>query len=164
GLDRGLGAEQFLNGHSERLGEGDRDAQGRVRLARLDRRDGLPRNPGHPRELLLGQAPGLTGEPQLGPADHLLFPVFPVCPLRAARIAVMRPTPAGAGLTGTATPSGPKRGGSIAVTSSSRPTGIASGSRAVTVTSPVLTSISHSAPAARHDVTTPARTRPSSGY
>src|SRR5215472_1326572 len=64
--------------------------------------------------------------------------------------------------TGAAMPSGPNCGGSSAVTSTCCPVGTPSGNRTVTATWPVLMVMSHSAPAGRDEVTTPAMTRPSS--
>ena len=39
-------------------------------MPRLDRGDRLPGHPGHPGELLLGEAPGLPGQPEAGPAHR----------------------------------------------------------------------------------------------
>ena len=56
--------EQLLDRHPQRMGQRQRHPQRRVRQPGLDRRDGLPRDPGHPGQLLLGEPAGLPGEPQ----------------------------------------------------------------------------------------------------
>ena len=58
------GAEQFIDGHAERAGQGQRDPQRGIGVAGLHRGHGLPGHGGHPGELLLRQAPGLPGQPQ----------------------------------------------------------------------------------------------------
>src|SRR6266566_5626404 len=119
-------------------------------MARLHCRHGLPRYASHSGELLLREAACLPGEPELGPAGHRRAPAWPDCDA-VPRLA-------------TAAPSGPKHGGLVAVITNSRPTAEATGSRPVTVTPEVRSAISQSAPAGRQEVTTPASTRPFSGW
>ena len=64
GIGRIARAEQFLDGHAERVGQGQRDPQRGIRMAGFHGGYGLPGHGGHPGELLLGQAPGLPGQPQ----------------------------------------------------------------------------------------------------
>ena len=61
------GAEQLLDGHAERAGQGQRHPQRGIRMAGLDGGHGLPGHGGHPGELLLGEAAGLPGHPQPRP-------------------------------------------------------------------------------------------------
>jgi secondary thiamine-phosphate synthase enzyme len=64
GIGRIAGTEELLDGHAERAGQGQRDAQRGIRMAGLDGGNGLPGHGGHPGELLLGQTAGLPGQPQ----------------------------------------------------------------------------------------------------
>ena len=61
------GPEQFLDGHAERVGQGQRHPQRRIGMAGLNRGYGLSGHGGHPSELLLGQATSLPGDPQSCP-------------------------------------------------------------------------------------------------
>src|SRR5260221_3377998 len=93
-------------------------------MASRDRRHGLPRHAGHARELLLRVTPGLAREPELGPADHRLASV-PRPEVARGPAAVSADCP---GRPGTAGPSGPKRGGAVAMNFRSCPAGAAPGS------------------------------------
>ncbi len=61
--------EQFLDGHAQGVGQGQGDPQGRVGDPGLDGGHGLAGDGGHAGQLLLRQAPGLPGQPQLRAAD-----------------------------------------------------------------------------------------------
>src|SRR6185437_11342150 len=159
GRNRGLPAEQFVHRHPERLREHERDPERRIRLAGLDRRHRLPGHARHPGQLLLGEAPGLPGQPEPGPADH--------SPTSNGGVSSVVSSSGGAvsmAALSIAAPPGQKIGGSVAVITSGWPIEAGPGIRAVTVSSPIAASTSNITPAGRHAVTSPSSTCPRAGW